>query len=199
MTERRPSIPNRRASEAKDEIGRVRRRYKTDLSRRTKLLPAEVPHVEDMVVVMKLAGYSRVQMGKAIGISRGQVREILDKPEVTEKIVSLRKRLPSAALDLLQGFMLEAIMAIVDVMRSSGDDGIVLKAAGEVLDRAGVPKASRQERLQVNEERTVITDDGLVDKLREAPVEVQEEAAQIIERLEVLLGETAKADDDVAD
>jgi DNA-binding XRE family transcriptional regulator len=52
--------------------------------------------------VLKLAGYTNSQIASAIGISRGQVREILEKPEVTEKL-SLRTRLPQAALDLDSG------------------------------------------------------------------------------------------------
>jgi hypothetical protein len=160
---------------------------------RRKLLPSEIPHVENMVVVLKLAGYSRSQMGKVIGLSRGQIREILEKPEVNEQIVHLRAGLPQAALDLLQGYMVEAVQVFVDVMRTSPVDKDRMEAAAQVLDRAGLPKASRQERLQVNEERTVFTDEGIVDRLREAPVEIQEKAAQLIEGLEKLLEASAGA------
>jgi hypothetical protein len=89
--------------------------------------------------------------------------------------------------------MIEAVQALVDVMRRTDDDKYILQAAGEILDRAGLPKASRQERHQVNEERTTFTDEGMVERLREAPVEVQERAAQMIEQLESLLTESANA------
>jgi hypothetical protein len=138
----RQSQPIKRAADAKREVARVKRKYKVDLNKRKKLLPAEIPHVEDTVVVLKLAGYSRSQMAKVIGISKGQVKEILELPAVNERLVELRQALPQAALDLLQGYMIEAVQAIVDVMRSTHDDKFVLQAASEILDRAGLPKAS---------------------------------------------------------
>jgi hypothetical protein len=182
------STPVRRAAAKTKEVEQIRRRYKLNTSRRTRLLPAEVPHIEQMVVVLKLANYSRVQMSKIIGISREQVSEILAQPRVNEEITILRKKIPAAAIELLQDFMIEAVITLADVMRSTADDKIRIQAAEAVLDRGGIPRASRQERHQVNEERTTIMDDGILDKLREAPVEVQEQAAQVIEQLEKLLG-----------
>lgn len=202
MTEKKTSIPARRASEGKKNVERIRRKYKVDVSKNRKLLPGEIPHVENMLVVLRLAGYSKVQCSKIIGISRRQADEMLANPKVQEQLVALRARLPQAALELLEGYMIEAVQTIVDVMRRSNDDKYILQAAGEVLDRAGIPKASRQERFQVNEDRTTFTDEGIVDRLREAPVEVQEAAAQMIENLESLLtnhaGEIAEEQDDAS-
>jgi len=184
---RRASTPDVRAAQAKRQVAAVKRRYKVDLNKRRNLLPGEIPHVIDTLIVLKLAGYSNTQMGKVIGLSRGQVREFLALVEVQERLVELRRALPQAALNLLQGYMIEAVQALVDVMRRTDDDKYILQAAGEILDRAGLPKASRQERHTINEEKTTFTDDGIVEALREAPVEVQEKAAQMIEQLEQLL------------
>jgi hypothetical protein len=196
------SLPARRARDGKKEAARIRRKYKIDVTKHRKLLPGEIPHVEMMIVVLKLAGYSKVQIAKITGVSRVQVDEMLAAPHVQEQLVTLRERLPQAALDLLEGYMIEAVQAIVDVMRRSTDDKYILQAAGEVLDRAGMPKASRQERFQVNEDRTTFTDEGIVERLREAPVEVQEAAAQMIENLEALLSNnadrTAEGQDDAS-
>jgi len=186
-TQRRISTPDRRAEERKRETERVRRKYKLNITRGTKLLPAEIPHVENMIVILKVAGYSQTQMSKVVGISRSQVREILAQPQISEEIAALRAALPRAALELIQGYMIEAVIAIADVMRSSPDDKIILQAAGDILDRGGMPKASRQERHTVNEDRTTFTDEGIVERLREAKPEIQEEAAQLIEKLEGLL------------
>jgi len=149
----------------------------------------EEQHVIVMCVILQLGGYTRTQMSQIIGISRGQCSEFLNTPEAKELLVGLRQRLPQAALELLHGYMIEAVQAIVDVMRSSTDDKYILQAAGEILDRAGLPKSSRQERHAINEERTTITDDGIVDRLRDASPEIQERAAQVIEELENLLAE----------
>lgn len=189
---RKYSIPEeRRANEQVVDLNRVRRRYKVDTKRRRKLLPGEVGHVQDMVIILKLSGYSKAQIARTVGISFGQVTEMLDDPDVAERLVYMRGVLPQAALDLLHGYMVEAVQAIVDVMRMSDDDKLILQAAGEILDRAGLSKASRQERHQINEERTTITDDGLVEKLRTASPEVQEQAAQLVEQLEGILGDAA--------
>lgn len=189
--------PASRAADAKREVKHVQRKYKVNLKTRRKLLPGEIEHVENTVIVLKLAGYTGSQIATVVGISRGQVREILAEPSVAERLIKLREALPAAALELLQGYMIEAVQAIVDVLRTEQDSKYVLQAASEILDRAGLPKASKQERHSVNEEKTTFTDDGIVERLRQAPPEVQEEAAQIIERLEVLLAveaETSEAE-----
>jgi len=184
---RRASTPDRRAADARREQDRIRRKYKINITRNANLLPSEIPHVKNMVVILKVAGYSQTQMSKVIGISRAQVREILSLPEISEEIAALRSALPRAALELIQGYMIEAVQAVVDVLRTSEDDKIVLQAAGDILDRGGMPKSSRQERHTTNEDRTTFTDEGIVERLREAKPEVQEEAAQLIEKLEELL------------
>jgi len=194
MTPRRISQPDQRAADAKRQRASIRRKYKIDLNKRRNLLPGEIPHVIDTLIVLKLAGYSNIQMGKVIGISRGQVREFLASEIVQERLVELRQALPQAALNLLQGYMVEAVQALVDVMRRTDDDKYILQAAGEILDRAGLPKASRTERHNVNEEKTTFTDDSMVERLREMPVEVQEQAAQMIEQLEALLSDVKEGD-----
>ena len=186
---RRTDPEERRATESRVHIGTVRRRYKVNVNKKRNLLPGEVEHVGDMVIVLRLDGYSLTQTARVVGISIGQVREFLADPEISHRLVQIREALPQAALDLLQGYMVEAVQAIVEIMRLSPDDKLVLAAAGEILDRAGLAKASRQERHQINESRTVVTDDGLVEKLRTASPEVQEQAAQMVEKLEGLLSD----------
>lgn len=191
----RESQPVKRAADVKKEIAGVRRKYKVSVNQHTKLLPAEVPYIEDTVVVLKVAGYTRTQMAKIIGISKGQVREILEKPEVSERIVVLRKKLPNAAVELIQNFMIEAVVTIADIMRTERDSKIRMDAARELLDRGGAPKTTKAERHNLNEEKTTFADDGIVDKLRRASPEVQEQAATMIEGLEKLLSEHANAGD----
>ena len=152
-----------------------------------------------MLVVLQLAGYNHTQKARIIGISVDQVREFLNDPAVQEMLVLLRERIPDAALELLQGYMIEAIQAIVDVMRRSADDKTVIQAAADILDRGGLGKVSRQERHQTNEDMTTITDDGIVEKLREASPEIQEEAAQLIERLEGLLSAASEPEVETPD
>ena len=188
---RREATPNRRASEAKKDVDRVRRRYKKNVNRQARLLPGEIPAVKNMVAILHVAHYPKTQIARIIGISRDQVKEFLDSPEVAEMVVTIRDGLPTAALELMEGYMIEAVQAIVDVMRVSTDDAVVLRAASEILDRTGLPKVSKQERYQTNEEKTTFTDDGIVEALREASPEIQEQAAQLIEQLEGLLAKAS--------
>ena len=196
MAVRRSSTPVTRAAAKKKEVERIRRQYRINTSRRVKLLPGEVPHVEQMVVVLKLANYSQVQMAKIIGISREQVSDILNLPRISEEIVILRKKIPAAAIELLQDFMIEAVMVLVDVMRSTGDDKMRILAAESLLDRGGAPKVSKSDRHLTTEDKTTITDDGFLDKLRNASPEVQEKAAQAIEQLEAMLREASEGDEE---
>jgi len=159
--------------------------------------PGEKEYIKDMVLVLKLSRYSHTQIGNVIGISRGQVREMLEESDVAERLLSLQQNLPGAALELLQGYSIEAVQAIVDVLRVSTDDGMILKAAAEILDRTGVSKVSKHEANvhNTNEHKTTITaDENLLESLRASSPEVQEEAASIIEDLEKLLEKDSKAE-----
>lgn len=186
---KRISTPTRRAAENKREVDRIRRKYKKNTAKRVKLLPSEVPHVEQMVVVLKLANYSRKDMARIIGISRDQVADILALPKINEEIAILREKIPAAALELLENYMIEAVMVLVDEMRSSGESRYRIQAAESVLDRGGVIKVSKQERVEKTEQTINVDTGGILDRLREASPEVQEQAAQAIEQLEQLLGQ----------
>jgi len=185
------STPHQRASEVTKDTARIRRKYKQNVNKPKKFSRGEEPWALFMTVVLKLAGYTSRQIASIVGISKGQVKALLESPEGQQKLGELRQSIPSAALELLHGYMIEAVQAIVEVLRHSEDDKMILTAAAEILDRGGMPKSSRQEKENKNTENLVVTDDGLLEKLREAPPEVQEQAASMIENLENLLAEHA--------
>jgi hypothetical protein len=190
--------PEERAEIQKKSVKRIRRRYKVALNKKKVYSPGEREHLIDMVIVLKLGGYSNNQIGSSVGISRGQVKEILDEPKTAERLLDLRTNLPSAALDLLHGYSIEAVQAIADVMRSTEDDALILKAAAEILDRVGIAKVSKAEREihNMNENRmTIGTEEGLLDSLRELPPDRQEEAAQMIEQLENFVAESIQGEE----
>jgi len=191
----RRNIPAAQEAIDKDRR-RVRRRYKTDLTKRKRYAPGEEDFIFDMAIVLTLAGFSRTQIARTVGISKGQIKKILEMPNVAERIVQLRKSLPQASLDLIHSYMIEAVQAIVDVMRTSKRDEMVLKAAGDILDRGGAAKASRTEHdvHQVNESRNTFSSDGMVEAIRQLPPEAQEQAAQMIENLEEFLNSEAQTD-----
>jgi predicted transcriptional regulator len=170
----------------------IRRRYKKNLNTRRKVLPGQQEFVTDMVLVLKLVNYSNTQIGNIVGISRNQVSQELEKPEVAERLMKLQKNIAGAAYDLLQTYLIEAVQTLVDIMRTEKDNMIVLKAAAEILDRAGMPKASRTESTQnrtVTEEMKLTADEEMMAAFRQLAPEVQEEAAQMIEGLQTFLEE----------
>ena len=191
--------PEDRAELQQKSVKRIRRKYKVALNKKKVYSPGEREHLIDMVIVLKLGGYSNNQIGSSVGISRGQVKEILEEPKTAERILDLRQNLPGAAFDLLHGYSIEAVQAIADVMRSTEDDALILKAAAEILDRVGIGKVSKSEREihNLNENKlTVGAEEGLLDSLRELPPDRQEEAAQMIEQLENFVAESIEGKDE---
>lgn len=196
---RRSSTPDARAADAKKRVDKVRRRYNKNVTKNKVIRPGEIGFIENMVCILKLGRYSNTQIAKVIGIGRGQVAEVLERPHVSEMLVKLQSSIPEAALSIMEGFAIEAVVSIADVMRTSEDDKYVLQAAGEILDRTGLPKVSKQERKTTEEHKTEITGDSLIAALREASPEVQEEAAQMVEQLEALLQTNSVASENEAD
>src|SRR6187551_1243219 len=187
----RKATPTARAADAKKRQDRVRRKYNKNVTKNKVIRPGEQAFIEQMVCIMKLGRYSNTQIAQAVGIGRAQVAEILERPHVTEILTELQKAIPEAALSIMEGYAIEAVVSIADVMRSSEDDKYILQAAAEILDRTGLPKVSKQERKTTEEQHLEITGDSLIAALREASPEVQEQAAEMVEQLEKLLGENS--------
>lgn len=185
---------NGTATTKRKAILRVRKGYKRDITKNTKFAPGEAALVKDMAVVLRLANYTYKQIAQIIGVSETQARNYLAEPQVAERLLMLRDRLPQAALDLLQSYMIEAVQAVVDVMRRTEDDALVLKAAAEIFDRAGLPKASRTESKVEREEtarHTFMPGEGFEQAFANATPEIQEKAAQLEENFMRLLEEAS--------
>jgi len=185
--------PEDRAGIAEKSVKRIKRKYKVNLKNSKPFALGEKEHAREMAIVLKLAGYSHNQIGSVIGISRGQVKEMLSEPDTAERLEKLRSSLPAAALDLLHGYTIEAVQAILDVLRTTEDDALILKAAAEILDRAGIGKVSKSEQHRTDETKsTFTTDEKTLEALRQLPPEKQEEAAQMMEQLESFLASETK-------
>lgn len=203
---RNPKTPESRAASLKEQSDRVRRRYKTNIKRKRNFnFDGEDELVKNMIVILKIAGYQNGQISMIVGVSRGQVKEILQDGNVQKQLVALANRLPQAALDLGRAYLIEAVQSVAHVMRTSTDETVVLKAAGELFDRFGIPKVSRQE--QKGDEAGTAGDHpvtpSLMEKLRQAAPEVQAKAADLEEMfkegLESLLNSTEQVKSDGID
>lgn len=179
--------PEDRVKNQRQEMQQLRRTIGKRTNRKRTMLPVEQNYTTTTVCVLRLAGYSKTQICQATGISKGQLKEIYESEQFTTQFATLAEVIPQAAIDLLQSLMIEAVMTLADVMRTELDGKVRIAAAESLLDRGGAPKLSRTEKQQTNTDEVVITDGGLFDKIKGLPLEVQEQAAQLIEGLENLL------------
>jgi hypothetical protein len=183
--------PEDRVAEVEKMRARVRRNHKVNTrKKRQTFQPGQEAQLKQIALVLKVAGYSNKQIGASIGVTRGIVGEWLNDPKTQQQYLELLEAIPAAAKELLQTYSIEAVHTIAEVMRTSNDDKMILEAAKDILDRSGLPKASRSE-VQKDETHTSKTEFGVnpddMDALRSLSPELQEEAAQAIEGLEKFL------------
>lgn len=184
----------RKAKEPADrlaEINKVRRKarrgFKEVQRKKNATRPyGEVEHRKRMSVILAVAGYTNSQIASTLGENRKTIGEWKKEGAWNEEYYATIKALTEGAKTLLQSYAIEAVNELVVIMRTTVDDTVRLKAIAEIFDRGGMPKTSRQEK--ETSENLNLTDDGLIEKLRSAPPEVQEQAATLIEGLEKLLG-----------
>lgn len=190
--------PEDRNQVIEEKRNRVRRKYKVNSKkRRVNFAPGEENHLKHISVILKIAGFSHTQIAASIGITRGQVGDWMKEPKIQALFTDTLEAIPGAARELLQTYSIEAVHAIADVMRSSEDDKMILEAAKDILDRTGLPKASRSEVDKTSTEKVEIgTSAEDLAALRELPPELQEKAAQLIEGLEKELQEMVKGTDE---
>src|SRR5262245_58872837 len=122
-----PRTPAERSASLAAQSHAVRRKYKTNLRLRKKFsIEGEESLVKDMIAILRVAGYTNSQIGQIVGVSRGQVREFLLEDDLQKLILILRERIPQAAVELGRAYLIEAVQAIVNIMRTSDDDAMVL-------------------------------------------------------------------------
>lgn len=193
--------PEDRNSTLEKQRQGVRRKYRVNKKkRRVNFEPGEEDHLKAISVILKIAGFSNTQIGASVGVTRGQVGDWLKEEKIQKLYLSTLEAIPAAAKDLLQTYSIEAVHAIADVMRTSQDDKMILEAAKDILDRSGLPKASRSE-VDKNETHKVEVgiDQEQISSLRDLPPHLQEEAAQMFENLETSLRELVEKGGNSAD
>jgi hypothetical protein len=188
MTVPRKSVhktPIDRHNEMQEYAATVKKRYKLNVRTKRRFeIVGEEDLVKDMVVVLKLANYTHTQIGAIVGVSRGQVKVYLQDEKVQKKLLHLREALPQAALELGRAYLIEAVQAVVHVLRTETDNALVLKAAAEMFDRFGLPKLTRTEAQVDETNRLGETDESLISKFRDVSPEFQEKAAQLHDAME---------------
>lgn len=180
---RKTTTPEERAEAVEKAQTRARKGYRKNIKvDRKDLSDAEMQVIIDMLISLRVVGYSPTQCAHVVGLSKGQVRAICSEDDFKSRLESIKKKLPDAAITLGQAYLIEGVQAIVHVMRTERDNALVLKAVEALFDRFGLPKNSRSE--VVNPEKPSAEEElskSLFDTLRDAPPEIQEKVAALHE------------------
>jgi transposase len=177
----------------------IRRQFKATAQKgRKHRMLAEIEFRKEMAVILKIAGYTLDQIAASLGEGVPTVKKWFEDPNTQDRYEAMVKTLTRSAMELLQTYTIEAVQTIATVMRTSDNDRYIIEAAKEILDRGGLPRTTHQvsETTSVRHQETEITDTTLLEKLRKASPEVQEQAAIAIEQLENLLAENAESNGD---
>lgn len=180
---RNTKTPEDRAEIIEKAQKKARKGYRLNTKRDRKDIGAdEIAIIKDMLVSLRLVGYTPSQCAAIVGMSKGQVKEIVNDPNFKSRLGSLQAKLPEAAINLGRAYLVEGVMAVVHVMRTETDNALVLKAAAELFDRFGIAKVSRSEiKTDPLPPSGNEIDESFMDKLRLAPPEKQEQIAALHE------------------
>lgn len=162
------------------------------------LTEVELANKKMMACVLKAADFSYTYIGDAVSMSKDTVRRwFADDPVMAETVEEIQASFVDGAVRLLKTYAVEAVEMLMELARSTEDDKVALQAITEVLDRIGLSKVNKSESIAAVTKRDVvdITDSsGLVEKLRNAPPEVQAQAAEHMEATLALMAEHTDGD-----
>lgn len=160
-------------------------------------LPGEENHKRDLAILLKLGDpkISYTQIAAQIGETKSTVRSwFRTDPYVKDRYQYFVDNLTEGALDFLRTYQIEASLTLVSLMRF-GSEKYMFESATAILDRAGIPKITKQEIESENTKRHKWDDkDSLADEMRTLSEDKKEEFAQTIEKLEELMLEAAQGE-----
>lgn len=152
----------------------------------------DLEYQKGVAVVLRISGFTYKEIALIVNSHPDSIKRWFQDPKVQEDYNEMKLAVTKAGRRLLEAYVIEAIEGIHHVLRTAENPKFILDAASEILDRAGLAKVSRNEKKVEHEHEHKLTEKGtpLLERLREAPPEIQEKAAQGIEELEQML-ETA--------
>lgn len=173
--------PSERSAALDKANAKAKRAYKGNLNKKRSVTDDEMVILTDMMVSLRLVGYSNSQIGAIVGLSKGQVSKVTSDEDFQKRLRSLREKLPEAAMNLGKAYLVEALQAVIHVLRTENDNALVLKAAAEVFDRFGIPKTSRTETKTEPTESPDELPKTMMNRLRQADPSIQEKVASLHE------------------
>lgn len=184
MAKRNPRTPEERAEIVEKANQKARKSYRHNTKRKKSASPEEMELITDCIVPLRAVGYSNLQIAMIVGLSKGQVSEISRDPKTQKRISELKTKLPQAAVGLMQAYLIEAVVSVVHVMRTTDDEAMILRAADWLADRGGAPKMTKAENKVDTEVTHSPESDSIFDRLRQSDPEIQEKASQLRDAFE---------------
>lgn len=176
--------PEERAEIIQKAHSKAKKGYRINTKRdRKDVGDDEMVVIKDMLVSLRLVGYTPSQCAAIVGLSKGQVKEIVNDPNFKSRLESLKAKMPEAAVNLGRAYLVEAVQAVIHILRTETDNSLILKAAAEIFDRFGIPKVSRAEVKAdpTPDQSGSEINETFMDRLRTAPPEIQEKVAALHE------------------
>jgi hypothetical protein len=140
----------------------------------------------------KAAGFSHNYIGDALNLTRGQIGHWFEEPAMQERYRAISADMKNGAIKLLKSYAIEIVESLMTIARTTDDEKLAASVLQDLADRIGLTKVSRTESATTATQKSEveITDPaGLVEKLKDAPPEVQQQAAQHMEGMMALMAE----------
>lgn len=151
-----------------------------------------------MACFLKAQDFSYSYIADALDLGKSVVTRWFQEPEMQEMTAKVQDSWTDSAIKLMRSYAIELVEMAVQIARTA-DDKIAKDVIFELLDRMGMAKVNKSESLGkvINENRDLleISDpNGLIDKLRNAPPEIQQQAAAHMEALMAITAEHTEED-----
>jgi len=189
-------MPRKSGRTLSDNREATNRRYRRG-SKITKVLRGDgaIPELElamlqDYACLLFAAGCSQDYIADAIGVSRGTVNGwFKNDKSMAERVAQIKQEMIGSAVKLMHTYTLEIIEGLMDMARSTDDEGLAAKIWQDLLDRIGISKVNKSESVSaqtIREQKEVdlVDKSGLAEALKDAPPEVQ---LAIAERMDEVL------------
>src|SRR3954471_23524595 len=99
MAKRNVKSPEERSEIIEKAQKKARKGYRINTKRdRKDIGEDEITIIKDSLVSLRLVGYTPSQCAAIVGLSKGQVKEIVNDPNFKSRLASLRDKLPEAAI-----------------------------------------------------------------------------------------------------
>jgi hypothetical protein len=200
-------VARKTAGTLEEQRNRIKRKYKRGariekiVRGNDALTDTERTVAQETACYLKAMDFSWTYIGESLGISPNTVKAWFNgeddrAAELRDKIEFIHHDFVDGGIKLMKTYFIELVEMLMTIARTTDDEKLVLEIFREFADRIGASKVNKsQSAALVRHEghSTIdITDKtGLIEKLRDAPPEIQQRAAEKMADLMALVSEGA--------